>query len=31
MTYEGRFKEYYLRHDGTHSDAMVYGIVNSNN
>lgn len=28
MTYEGRFKEYYLRHDGTYSDALVYGIVN---
>lgn len=27
MTYEGRFKEYYLRHDGTYSDACVYGIV----
>lgn len=27
MTYEGRFKEYYLRHDGTYSDALVYGIV----
>ncbi len=31
MTYEGRFKEYYLRHDGTYSDALVYGIVNENN
>ena len=30
MTYEGRFKEYYLRHDGTYSDALVYGIVNEN-
>lgn len=28
MTCEGRFKEYYLRHDGTYSDAMAYGIVN---
>ena len=28
MTYEGRFKEYYLRHDGTYSDALVYGIIN---
>lgn len=28
MTYEGRFREYYLRHDGTYSDALVYGIVN---
>jgi len=28
MTYEGRFKEYYLRHDGTYSDALVYGLVN---
>ncbi len=28
MTYEGRIKEYYLRHDGTYSDALVYGIVN---
>lgn len=27
MTYEGRFKEFYLRHDGTYSDALVYGIV----
>lgn len=27
MTYEGRFKEYYLRHDGTYSDALLYGIV----
>lgn len=31
MTYEGRFKEYYLRHDGTYSDALVYGIVNEHN
>ncbi len=30
MTYEGRFKEYYFRHDGTYSDALVYGIVNEN-
>ena len=30
MTYEGRLKEYYLRHDGTYSDALVYGIVNEN-
>ena len=30
MTYEGRFKEYYLRHDSTYSDALVYGIVNEN-
>ena len=28
MIYEGRFKEYYLRHDGTYSDSLVYGIVN---
>ncbi len=28
MTYEGRLKEYYLRHDGTYSDSLVYGIVN---
>lgn len=28
MTFEGRFKEYYLRHDGTYSDSLVYGIVN---
>ncbi len=27
MIYEGRFKEYYLRHDGTYSDALVYGMV----
>lgn len=31
MIYEGRFKEYYLRHNGTYSDALVYGIVNENN
>ena len=31
MSYEGRLKEYYLRHDGTYSDALVYGIVNENN
>ncbi|MBE5884406.1 MAG: GNAT family N-acetyltransferase [Lachnospiraceae bacterium] len=29
MVYEGRFREYYLRHDGTYSDALVYGIVNA--
>ncbi len=29
MSYEGRWKEYYLRHDGTYSDALLYGIVNS--
>lgn len=29
MTYEGRLKEYYLRHDGTYSDALVYGIINT--
>lgn len=28
MSYEGRFKEYYLRHDGTYSDALAYGVVN---
>lgn len=30
MTYEGRLKEYYLRQDGTYSDSLVYGIVNTN-
>ena len=27
MTYEGRSREYYLRHDGTCSDSLVYGIL----
>lgn len=27
MTYEGTLKEYYRRHDGTFSDARVYGKV----
>ncbi len=31
MSCEGRLKEYYLRHDGTYSDALVYGIVNEDN
>lgn len=28
MTYEGTLKEHYRRHDGTYSDACVYGKVN---
>ena len=24
MTYEGRLREHYLRHDGTYSDALIY-------
>lgn len=31
MTYEGRFREYYLRYDGSYSDAIVYGVVNEEN
>lgn len=27
MTYEGTLREYYLRHDGTYSDALVYSIL----
>jgi len=27
MTYEGKLREHYLRHDGTFSDALVYGIL----
>lgn len=27
MTYEGRLREHYLRHDGTFSDALVYSIL----
>lgn len=27
MTYEGTLKEHYRRHDGTFSDAKVYGKV----
>jgi len=27
MTYEGRMRERYLRHDGTFSDSLVYGIL----
>jgi len=27
MTYEGRLREHYLRHDGTYSDALVYSIL----
>ncbi|MBQ5674857.1 MAG: GNAT family N-acetyltransferase [Lachnospiraceae bacterium] len=30
LTYEGRMKEYYLRYDGTYSDSLIYGIINSN-
>lgn len=30
MVLEGRMKEYYLRHDGTSSDALMYGIINTN-
>lgn len=29
MTYEGRLREHFLRHDGTYSDAIVYGILKS--
>lgn len=27
MTYEGRLREHYLRHDGTYSDALVHSIL----
>jgi ribosomal-protein-alanine N-acetyltransferase len=27
MTYEGNLRKYYLRHDGTYSDALVYSIL----
>lgn len=27
MAYEGRLREHYKRHDGTFSDALVYGIL----
>lgn len=27
MTYEGKLREHYLRHDGTYSDALVYSIL----
>lgn len=27
MVYEGTFRENYLRHDGTYSDSLVYGIL----
>lgn len=27
MVYEGRLRDYYLRHDGTYSDSLVYGIL----
>jgi len=27
MTFEGKLREHYLRHDGTYSDALVYGII----
>lgn len=27
MTLEGRLREHYLRHDGTHSDSLIYGIL----
>ncbi len=29
MKYEGRLREHYLRHDGTYSDSLVYGIIKS--
>ncbi len=29
MTYEGRLREHYLRHDGTYSDSLVYSILKS--
>jgi len=28
MVYEGRLRDYYLRHDGTFGDSLVYGILN---
>lgn len=27
MQYEGKLRDYYLRHDGTYSDSLVYGIL----
>lgn len=27
MKYEGKLREHYLRHDGTYSDSLVYGIL----
>lgn len=27
MTYEGRLRDYYQRHDGTYSDSLVYSIL----
>ena len=27
MTYEGKLREHYLRHDDTYSDALIYGIL----
>lgn len=27
MTYEGKLREHYLRHDGTYSDSLVYSIL----
>lgn len=27
MIYEGSLSHYYLHHDGTYSDALVYGIL----
>lgn len=27
MTYEGRLREYYLRHDGIYSDSLIYSIL----
>ncbi len=27
MIYEGRLREYYLRHDGTFSDSLIYSIL----
>lgn len=29
MKYEGRMKEYYIHKDGTYSDSLLYGIVNT--
>lgn len=27
MTYEGKLRDYYLRHDGTYSDSLIYSIL----
>jgi len=29
MIYEGKLREYYLRHDGTRSDSLIYAILKS--